>query len=168
MPSAQSATVSTVRAEAAHEPGLRAAQAAPRCSHLKYNGEQCGCPALHGDTRCRFHVHADPKHFAGIPVIEDAAAIQLGILRILRALEFGSLDTRTAALMLYGLQIASSNLKRLEASFAIPAALAENEREMSLAETLLRRLDDEQFISDLTAAQREEERLAALHDQTAG
>ena len=84
-----------------YQPGLRAANAAPRCNHLRYNGQQCGCPALNGDTRCRFHVHADPKHFAGLPMVEDAASIQLAVMRILRALEFGSLDTKTAALMLY-------------------------------------------------------------------
>jgi len=152
-----SRTIAQIHANAYSAPAPRtaAAQAAPRCEHIKYNNEQCGCPALRGQTLCRFHVHADQTWSDGIPLIEDAASVQLAILRILRALDFGSLDYKKASLMLYGLQIASMNLKRLETAFAVPAAQAGDAREYSLAADLFQRLDDHEFLRKLSAAGRE-------------
>src|SRR6266581_3149062 len=34
---------------------LLGANQAPRCQHIKFNGERCGCPALQGKPVCRFH-----------------------------------------------------------------------------------------------------------------
>ena len=155
-----SATVATIQAQ--HDPDYpyapprtAAANAAPRCEHIKYNNEQCGCPALRGQDRCRFHVHAEKALNADLPLPEDAAAVQLAVLRIMRALLNKQIDYKTASLLFYGLQIASMNLKRLETLFALPAARFDHQREKSLAEELLMRLDDKEFCAELTRAQRE-------------
>ncbi|MCU1285302.1 MAG: hypothetical protein JWO13_1652 [Acidobacteriales bacterium] len=49
-----------------------------------------------------------------LPVLEDAAAIQIAVSNIFRALALQQLDRHTAAVLLYSLQIASGNLKNLQ------------------------------------------------------
>lgn len=46
-----------------------------------------------------------------MPVLEDYESIQIAIMQVLRKLTTGHLDRKTAGLLLYGLQIASSNLR---------------------------------------------------------
>jgi hypothetical protein len=86
----------------------------PRCQHILLSGETCGQPALHGRTVCRFHraVARRPADFV-LPVVEDAASLQLALNRVLRALADDLLTYKKASLLLYGLQIAASNFKRL-------------------------------------------------------
>ena len=45
-----------------------------------------------------------------LPILEDANAIQLSLTQIMRQLAGGQIDHKTAGLMLYSLQIATSNL----------------------------------------------------------
>lgn len=94
----------------------------PRCQHLKVNGTQCGSPALRRRRKCYFHegvrieqakVVADQfgqRRFT-LPVLEDANAVQIALMKVLEMLGRGQMDHKTAGLMLYGLQTASSNLK---------------------------------------------------------
>src|SRR5206468_4642294 len=46
-----------------------------------------------------------------LPVLEDANAIQLSVMQIMQLLLEGQIEQKTAGLLFYGLQIASSNLK---------------------------------------------------------
>lgn len=48
------------------------------------------------------------------PVLEDANAIQMALMQVIQMLSFGQLDHKTAGLMLYGLQLATSNLPRTQ------------------------------------------------------
>ncbi len=48
-----------------------------------------------------------------LPTIEDNASIQLALIEILHALADNRLDTKRAGLLLYGLQVASQNVKHL-------------------------------------------------------
>ncbi len=94
---------------------LQAANASPRCQHIRFNGARCGAPALTGRSLCRLHAHAlRPKRpDYTLPFVEDAASAQLALNQILRALQDQAWDLKICALMLYDLQIACSNLKRL-------------------------------------------------------
>ena len=92
--------------------GLLHANAAPRCEHIKMSGEQCGGPALHGETMCRFHAEAMSPDVQ-LPLPEDAASILVGLTRVLRGLQERRCDIRESMAMLYALQIAASTLKRL-------------------------------------------------------
>jgi hypothetical protein len=98
-----------------------------RCQHLKINGTQCGSPALRRNRFCYFHkrhheeriaINADRQKAARgratleLPVLEDANSIQVSLMRIMRLLISGQLDGKTAGLLLYALQTASSNLHR--------------------------------------------------------
>jgi hypothetical protein len=101
-----------------------------RCQHLKINGTQCGSPALRRNRFCYFHkrhhderieLHADRQKTArsrrrtiaiDLPVLEDANSVQVSLMHITRLLIAGDIDTKTAGLVLYALQTASSNLHR--------------------------------------------------------
>ena len=98
-----------------------------RCQHIKTNGQQCGSPAMRAATVCYFHGSlGHTQHLtinqAGyypspspetltLPVLEDYESVQMAIMQVLQKLTTGHLDSKTAGLLLYGLQIASSNLR---------------------------------------------------------
>ena len=94
----------------------------PLCEHIKTNGIQCGSPALSGENYCYAHrAHHAPHRKRAfcfdpneLPVLEDGTSIQVALMNVLRAMMTGALDHRRAGLILYGLQIASSNLRRCE------------------------------------------------------
>src|SRR5206468_2680765 len=105
----------------------------PRCRHLKVNGTQCGSPALKDHRFCFFHQQWHERKLVinshnsrrvphptrcslggrtiSLPVLEDANAIQLSVMQIMQLQLSGQIDQKTAGLLFYGLQIASSNLK---------------------------------------------------------
>jgi hypothetical protein len=97
-----------------------------RCYHVKVNGEQCGSPALRGKCYCYFHYryhhlgaygvkargHRNPCS-ALFPVLEDANSIQAAVMQVVRLILAKEIDNKEAGLLLYALQIASSNLNRL-------------------------------------------------------
>src|SRR5579863_1448554 len=108
-----------------------------RCQHIKVNGTQCGCPALRRNKLCYFHKRhhdervqlnldrlkndrlkddraKDARRRATIdlPVLEDANSIQVSLMQIMRLTLTGDLDSKTAGLLLYALQTASSNLSQ--------------------------------------------------------
>jgi hypothetical protein len=88
----------------------------PRCQHVKVNGTQCGSPALSGKKRCYFHQRHQlkPAHDSAFdfPVLEDANAIQVALIQVIRAIADNKIETKRAGLLLYALQTASFNLKR--------------------------------------------------------
>jgi hypothetical protein len=97
-----------------------------RCEYIKVNGTQCGSPALRRKQLCYFHQrHHEERVKLGadrakrrrnvaidLPVLEDANSIQVSLMQIMRLLVAGQLDGKTAGLLLYALQTASSNLGR--------------------------------------------------------
>ncbi len=110
------------------------------CRHIKTNGERCGCPALRDHAFCYFHrnlaqrhsrpapeiptiIHPlDPTrepHIAAtqpalnLPPLEDRESIALAASMIIGALARNSLDSKRAATLLYGLQVASANARAL-------------------------------------------------------
>ena len=106
--------------------------AAPRCRHIKVNGTQCGSPALRHNKFCFYHQDRPSKiecYFDGpyatgeiaLPVFEDANSIQIVIRQIVQMVLQKKLEQKTASILLYALQIASSNLKRIELEKPQPA-----------------------------------------------
>lgn len=100
--------------------------AAPRCRHIKVNGTQCGSPALRNKNFCFYHqenrplpveCYADDEYSTGtitLPYFEDAHALQAVIRQVVQLVLQKRIERKTADLLLYALQIASSNLKRME------------------------------------------------------
>src|ERR1700736_6559349 len=94
----------------------------PRCQHVKMNGTQCGSPALRRRRHCFFHerirrerakIAADvsAQRLFDLPLLEDANAVQIALMKVIQMLGAGRLDHKTAGLMLYALQTASVNLR---------------------------------------------------------
>jgi len=86
------------------------------------NGMQCGSPALHRRRRCFFHERAREQQNRIVrgqcrqarfvlPVLEDANAVQMALMEVMQLLAWGEMDRKVAALLLYGLQTASANLR---------------------------------------------------------
>lgn len=98
----------------------------PRCQHLKINGTQCGSPALRRNHFCYFHKNRHETRIVlnanrarrarailDLPVLEDANSVQVSLMQVMRLILGGQLDSKTAGLLLYALQTASSNLSRI-------------------------------------------------------
>src|SRR6202795_1722061 len=100
--------------------------AAARCQHIKVSGIQCGSPALRSKNFCFYHqqdrpwpveCYSDIEYSTGeilLPVFEDAHSVQSVIRQVMQMVLQKRIERKTASLLLYALQIASSNLKRME------------------------------------------------------
>jgi hypothetical protein len=97
----------------------------PRCQHVKVNGTQCGSPALRRRRRCYFHdcIARHRRKIAAnettqgrfdLPLLEDANAVQIALMKVMQMLGSGQMDHKTAGLMLYALQTASVNLRNTD------------------------------------------------------
>jgi hypothetical protein len=95
------------------------------CLYIKTNGEACGSHALRGRGYCFYHHEAAKRdrrraRFANANSIdiellpfEDPESIQVSIAEVAYALLDRRIDQRTAATLLYSMQLAISNLKNL-------------------------------------------------------
>jgi hypothetical protein len=104
-----------------------------RCQHIRTNGTQCGSPALRNEAFCYYHgqsrperveVRGDGGQASGevlVPVFEDASSIQVVVRQVAILVLQGKIDQKKAGLVLYALQIASSNLKRMDEEKPRPA-----------------------------------------------
>lgn len=101
---------------AQQQDALNHAHASERCHHVHLTGRQCGSPALSGHRLCYYHQQTRRPKLPNykLPLLEDAASVQFGLVQVARALEDKAYDTKTGALLLYALQTASANLKRLQ------------------------------------------------------
>ena len=87
----------------------------PRCHQIHLNGVRCGSPALRGQTHCYYHsVLRQKRDVPTIPYLEDALSVQFSLREIMQGVALGQWDLKRAALLLYALQIASSNLNRIQ------------------------------------------------------
>ncbi len=93
-----------------------------RCQHIKVNGTQCGSPAIRDEQHCYYHlrwhsakmsvIRKKREHWiAGLPILEDANSIQVGLAEVMRLLVTQEIDHKTGALLLYAMQTASANLR---------------------------------------------------------
>ena len=100
--------------------------AAARCQHIKVSGTQCGSPALRKKSLCFYHqqnrpltveCYSEGQYATGeivLPVFEDAHSIQTAIRQVVQMVLQRRIERKSASLLLYALQVASSNLKRME------------------------------------------------------
>ncbi len=104
-----------------------------RCRHVRTNGTQCGSPALKGKELCFYHeqnrpremeLYLDGERYSDgtmvMPVFEDAHAIQTVIRQVVQLMLARRIERKDAGLLLYALQIASGNLKLMQAERAKP------------------------------------------------
>ena len=104
-----------------------------RCRHVKTNGTQCGSPAVKGKELCFYHernrpqpveLYMDGERYCDsqivLPVFEDAHSIQTVIRQVVQLMLTRRIERKDAGLLLYALQIASGNLKLMQAEKAKP------------------------------------------------
>lgn len=93
---------------------LELADEAPRCRWVKQDGTSCGSPQMKKHIYCFAHRQMmEARALAlALPAQEDANAIQIGIMRIQKALIEGTISTKTAGLLLYSMQLALQNVKQ--------------------------------------------------------
>jgi hypothetical protein len=94
-----------------------------QCRHIRVNGFRCGAVSLRGESLCFYHHSShrrrhqppagDPQlEHIPVPLIEDRASIQIALNDIIARIATNAIDPRRAGLILYALQIASSNLPK--------------------------------------------------------
>jgi hypothetical protein len=100
-----------------------------QCNHVLTNGEVCKAIPMRDSNFCYWHHKARARHrryerIGGpisteansgleLPFLEDANAIQVSIQEIMQAILDRRIDSKRAGLLLYSLQLASTNIRNL-------------------------------------------------------
>src|SRR5712675_2017733 len=94
---------------------LELADATPRCRWLRQDGTGCGSPQMKRHIYCFAHKQmAEAQALALLlPALEDANAIQVGLMRIQKALIDDTISTKKAGLLLYSMQLALQNVRQV-------------------------------------------------------
>jgi hypothetical protein len=109
------------------------------CRHIFTSGKKCQSPALTDENFCYFHNNRrkrpSPKDQPYEPYIapqdtahqltplDDDAAIQLALSDVVLALAANRIDSRRARILIYGLQVASQNIRHRRVPQAREASL---------------------------------------------
>jgi hypothetical protein len=92
----------------------------PKCQHILNTGRRCKGPAVHGLDFCHWHevakVAQNTKN-SPIPLLDDGNSIQLALTLTLRGIQSGEISPKQGTAMLYGLSIASYNLKAVRTDY---------------------------------------------------
>ena len=91
---------------------LKMADMAPRCQWVRQDGTSCGSPQMKQHIYCFAHMQmAEARSLMlMLPAPEDANAIQMGLMRIQKALIEDRISTKKAGLLLYSMQLALTNV----------------------------------------------------------
>ena len=130
-------------------PETEAARPLYLCRHIFVDGRQCGSRALRGQHFCYYHyAHRTPVlanqrrrqpksgfDLTRLDGLDNHTAIQLSLAEVLGRIAANEIDTKTAWLLLYGLQIAGQNLRhaRPNPEAPIPASIIEDPAHGQLA-----------------------------------
>jgi hypothetical protein len=92
---------------------LDLARQAPRCEHVFSDGRCCKAPRVKKGKLCYAHTLMEEKRplELNLPPLEDANAVMLWLMDVLRGLAEGRMSEKTAGIMLYGLQLAMVNAR---------------------------------------------------------
>lgn len=92
--------------------GLRRANDAPRCRWIYQGGTSCGSPQMRNHIYCYAHRQMMEARALALqlPAAEDANSIQVGLMRIQKALIDDTISTKKAGLLLYSMQLAMTNV----------------------------------------------------------
>jgi hypothetical protein len=92
---------------------LDLAKQAPRCEHVFSDGRCCKAPRVKKGKLCYAHTLMEEKRplELNLPPLEDANAVMLWLMDVLRGLAEGRISEKSAGLMFYGLQLAMVNAR---------------------------------------------------------
>ena len=93
---------------------LKLADMAPRCQWVRQGGTSCGSPQMKQHIYCFAHMQmAEARELMlRLPPPEDANAIQVGLMRIQKAVTEDTISMKKAGLLLYSMQLALTNVGR--------------------------------------------------------
>jgi len=93
---------------------LKMADMAPRCQWVRQDGTSCGSPQMKRHIYCFAHMQMAEARalMLRLPPPEDPNAIQVGLMRIQKAMLEGTISTKMAGLLLYSMQLALTNVGR--------------------------------------------------------
>jgi hypothetical protein len=91
---------------------LKMADMAPRCRWVRQDGTSCGSPQMKQHIYCFAHMQMAEARtlLLLLPPPEDANAIQVGLMRIQKAMIEDTISTKKAGLLLYSMQLALTNV----------------------------------------------------------
>jgi hypothetical protein len=91
---------------------LKMADMAPRCRWVRQDGTSCRSPQMKQHIYCFAHRQMAEARtlMLMLPAPEDANAIQVGLMRIQKALIEDTISTKKAGLLLYSMQLALTNV----------------------------------------------------------
>jgi hypothetical protein len=91
---------------------LKMADMAPRCQWVRQDGTSCGSPQMKQHIYCFALMQMAEARtlMLMLPVVEDANAIQVGLMRIQKALIEDTISMKKAGLLLYSMQLAMTNV----------------------------------------------------------
>jgi hypothetical protein len=91
---------------------LKLADMAPRCRWVRQDGTSCRSPQMKQHIYCFAHRQMAEARtlMLMLPAAEDANAIQVGLMRIQKALIEDTISTKKAGLLLYSMQLALTNV----------------------------------------------------------
>src|SRR6202047_2447285 len=91
---------------------LKLADMAPRCQWVKQDGNSCRAPQMKQHIYCFAHMQMAEARtlMLMLPAPEDANAIQVGLMRIQKAVIEDTISTKKAGLLLYSMQLALTNV----------------------------------------------------------
>src|SRR5882724_477371 len=91
---------------------LKLADMAPRCQWVRQDGTSCRSPQMKQHIYCFAHRQMAEARtlMLMLPAPEDANAIQVGLMRIQKALIEDTITTKKAGLLLYSMQLALTNV----------------------------------------------------------
>ena len=91
---------------------LKMADMAPRCQWVRQDGTSCGSPQMKQHIYCFAHMQmAEARELMlRLPPPEDANAIQVGLMRIQKAVVEDTISMKKAGLLLYSMQLALTNV----------------------------------------------------------
>jgi len=134
---------------------------APTCQHTKTNGTKCASPALQDQQFCYYHqqVRTVTFNYRGmyrdyrksefhLPPFEDLHSIQFTIREVTELSLRHKIDAKEAWLLLYALQIASSNIKRLQCEEPQPQQIVTDAKVEHAVETPEEAAEFDQMQSD--------------------
>ncbi len=95
---------------------LEKANRAPRCDYPRSGGRPCRAPKVRGEKYCCMHLAMEatrPTKFS-LPALDDANSIQVALNKTAQGLVDGTLDEKVATKLAYVLQVAMSNVGKLD------------------------------------------------------
>jgi hypothetical protein len=129
---------------------LEKANRAPRCDYPRSGGRPCRAPKVRGEKYCCMHLAMEatrPTKFS-LPALDDANSIQVALNKTAQGLVDGTLNEKVATKLAYVLQVAMTNVNKLDFEPEEGEEEMEEEVDQEIEEEMEEESDDEEEESE--------------------